>query len=217
MIKKYLKMIKEYLNRYNMSWKNALLIPTIIAFILSWLLYDAGGVHKINKLVDVKAQTRIEETNAEISKLQQENKTLSDYKTELNNTLLSKADYQTALSEYNANKESYSKQISSLTGKIESANKSIQQKQSELNRRKEEQAKREQEEKEEKERKEKEEKAEKERKIVEAEDQSEEMVWIGETGTKYHYKDCRTLKGNKYQITLKEAKAQGRGACKVCH
>jgi len=42
-------------------------------------------------------------------------------------------------------------------------------------------------------------------------------VWIGDTGNKYHHKDCRTLRGNKYQITLEKAKAQGRTACKVCH
>lgn len=42
-------------------------------------------------------------------------------------------------------------------------------------------------------------------------------VWIGETGTKYHNKNCRTLKGNKYEISLDEAKAQGRQPCKVCH
>ena len=41
-------------------------------------------------------------------------------------------------------------------------------------------------------------------------------VWIGETGAKYHRQDCRTLKGNKYEITLKEAQSQGREPCKVC-
>lgn len=44
-----------------------------------------------------------------------------------------------------------------------------------------------------------------------------EMVWIGETGNKYHFEDCRTLKGNKYQITLEEALAQGKTSCGVCH
>lgn len=43
-----------------------------------------------------------------------------------------------------------------------------------------------------------------------------EGVWIGETGNKYHNKNCRTLKGNKYEISLEEAKAQGREPCKVC-
>ncbi|MGN0162701.1 MAG: stalk domain-containing protein [Candidatus Ornithomonoglobus sp.] len=42
-------------------------------------------------------------------------------------------------------------------------------------------------------------------------------VWIGETGTKYHHQDCRTLRGNKYEITLEEAEAQGRTPCGVCY
>ena len=45
----------------------------------------------------------------------------------------------------------------------------------------------------------------------------EEMVWVGETGTKYHYQNCRTLKGKGHQITLKQALAEGREPCKVCH
>ena len=48
-------------------------------------------------------------------------------------------------------------------------------------------------------------------------DNEEEMVWVGETGTKYHCQDCRTLKGNGHQITLKQALAEGREPCKVCH
>lgn len=48
-------------------------------------------------------------------------------------------------------------------------------------------------------------------------DTTEESVWIGETGTKYHRSNCRTLRGNKYQITLQEAINQGREPCKVCN
>ena len=44
-----------------------------------------------------------------------------------------------------------------------------------------------------------------------------EMVWVGETGTKYHTQSCRTLKGKGHQITLKQALAEGREPCKVCH
>ena len=44
-----------------------------------------------------------------------------------------------------------------------------------------------------------------------------EMVWVGETGTKYHTQSCRTLKGKGHQITLKQALAEGRESCKVCH
>ncbi len=49
------------------------------------------------------------------------------------------------------------------------------------------------------------------------ENKTEEMVWVGETGTKYHYQNCRTLKGKGHQITMKQALAEGRTACKVCH
>ena len=43
-----------------------------------------------------------------------------------------------------------------------------------------------------------------------------EMVWVGKTGTKYHYQSCPTLKGKGRKITMKEALAQGRTGCKVC-
>ena len=43
-----------------------------------------------------------------------------------------------------------------------------------------------------------------------------ETVYIGKTGTKYHRQDCGTLKGNGTAITLDEAIAQGRTACKIC-
>ena len=45
---------------------------------------------------------------------------------------------------------------------------------------------------------------------------SGEIVYIGETGTKYHYQTCRTLKNGAYPITMEEALAQGRQGCKVC-
>lgn len=44
-----------------------------------------------------------------------------------------------------------------------------------------------------------------------------EMVWVGETGTKYHIQSCRTLKGKGHQITLQQALSEGKQACKVCH
>lgn len=44
-----------------------------------------------------------------------------------------------------------------------------------------------------------------------------EMVWVGDSGTKYHHENCRTLKGNKHQITLQQALNEGREPCKVCH
>lgn len=48
-------------------------------------------------------------------------------------------------------------------------------------------------------------------------DENSQMVWVGDSGTKYHNESCRTLKGNKHQITLQQALAEGREPCKVCH
>lgn len=50
-----------------------------------------------------------------------------------------------------------------------------------------------------------------------ASDSKSEMVWVGNSGTKYHTQSCRTLKGNGYQISLNQALKEGRQACKVCH
>lgn len=44
----------------------------------------------------------------------------------------------------------------------------------------------------------------------------EQMVWVGNTGNKYHKQNCSTLKGNGHQITYQQAIAEGRQACKVC-
>ena len=47
--------------------------------------------------------------------------------------------------------------------------------------------------------------------------ENSEMVWVGDSGTKYHNEGCRTLKGKGHQITLQQALAEGREPCKVCH
>ena len=52
---------------------------------------------------------------------------------------------------------------------------------------------------------------------VSNDDENSQMVWVGDSGTKYHNESCRTLKGNKHQITLQQALAEGREPCKVCH
>ncbi len=48
-------------------------------------------------------------------------------------------------------------------------------------------------------------------------DENEQLVWVGNSGTKYHNQGCRTLKGNGHQITLEKALSEGRQPCKVCH
>ena len=46
---------------------------------------------------------------------------------------------------------------------------------------------------------------------------SSQMVWVGNTGTKYHKQNCSTLKGQGHQITLQQAQAEGREPCNVCY
>ncbi|CCG55777.1 Endonuclease/exonuclease/phosphatase [Brachyspira pilosicoli WesB] len=46
--------------------------------------------------------------------------------------------------------------------------------------------------------------------------QANTTVYIGKTGKKYHRENCRTLRGNKYPISIQEAKERGYTACKVC-
>ena len=43
-----------------------------------------------------------------------------------------------------------------------------------------------------------------------------QMVWVGETGSKYHVQSCSTLRGKGHQITLQQALAEGKQACKRC-
>ena len=42
-------------------------------------------------------------------------------------------------------------------------------------------------------------------------------VYVGKTGSKYHYKDCRTLKKGAYPMSLDDALAEGRTPCQICH
>jgi hypothetical protein len=46
--------------------------------------------------------------------------------------------------------------------------------------------------------------------------QTSQTVYRGKTGTKYHRETCPTLKGGGIPISLSDALAQGRDACKVC-
>lgn len=44
----------------------------------------------------------------------------------------------------------------------------------------------------------------------------ERTVYVGETGECYHSEYCRMLKGSKYPMSISDAIASGRRACKVC-
>lgn len=47
--------------------------------------------------------------------------------------------------------------------------------------------------------------------------QTEQIVYVGSTGTKYHRQHCRTLKNGSYEMTLSDAQSEGREPCKVCN
>jgi hypothetical protein len=48
-------------------------------------------------------------------------------------------------------------------------------------------------------------------------DPKTQTVYITRTGKKYHRDGCRYLAASKTAISLKDAKAKGYTACKVCH
>ena len=200
---KYTDKIKECLNK-SISFNPWVIGITVAVFIIAACVsYNIGSAYKLNRLVEQAAQTAVDEIKKSDSDLTSEIEKLSAQKNELNTTLSSKTDIQNAMREYETNKTEYTNQISQLNTGIQSLDTSIQQKQTELDEKKAAKAE--------------ELRIAAEKAAIEAEAQRQaSMVWIGDTGTKYHRKDCRTLRGNKYQITLDEAKAQGRTACKVC-
>jgi hypothetical protein len=52
--------------------------------------------------------------------------------------------------------------------------------------------------------------------VVAAVDESKVVVYITETGEKYHKGSCRYLKKSKIETNLKQAKEDGYDPCKVC-
>ncbi len=48
-------------------------------------------------------------------------------------------------------------------------------------------------------------------------EQEQEIVYITETGDKYHRGGCRTLRKSKIPVYLDDAKNQGYEACGICH
>ena len=45
----------------------------------------------------------------------------------------------------------------------------------------------------------------------------ETIVYITETGSKYHYSTCRTLKDSRIKTTLDSALSNAYTACGICH
>ena len=52
--------------------------------------------------------------------------------------------------------------------------------------------------------------------VVKSELKPDDIVYVTDYGTKYHDKDCITLKSEGIEITLGEAVAEGFEACKTC-
>lgn len=52
--------------------------------------------------------------------------------------------------------------------------------------------------------------------LVSATQKKERIVYVTNTGEKYHRDGCRHLRKSKIAIKLSEAKAQGYTPCKVC-
>jgi len=52
---------------------------------------------------------------------------------------------------------------------------------------------------------------------VAQQDSQTQTVYITRSGKKYHLDGCRYLAASKTAIRLKDAKAKGYTACKVCH
>lgn len=50
-----------------------------------------------------------------------------------------------------------------------------------------------------------------------SDDTTDNIVYVGKTGTKYHYASCSTLKGNGRPIDYDEAISRGYTACKRCY
>ena len=45
---------------------------------------------------------------------------------------------------------------------------------------------------------------------------TEDVVYISKSGNKYHTKDCHVLRGSGTAVSLEEALAKGKSACKIC-
>ena len=209
-ISNYINKIKTFSTKdFSISVK-FLTITVLSMLVLSSIVYNYSSSLRLNSLIDFKKQTVMQDIRDYDSEAQKEIEELTEKKEKLSSELSSKTTIQTAMDKYNSDKEEYTNKITALTSENTELDTSIQSKQTQLSEKKAA--------KEAEERRIAEEKAAEEARIIqEMQNAQEETVWIGETGTKYHHQDCRTLKGNKYEITLSEARSQGRDACKVCH
>ncbi|MDO5398548.1 MAG: hypothetical protein Q4G33_11540 [bacterium] len=196
---------KNTLQRKIKFSKMALSISIAAAILCSIIGYNVGQGMKLQQdilqVVDSKISTIEQSNNA----IKEETSSFKAQAQTLSNTIAQKSAVTSAMNEYNTAKSDYNNQISNKQTSVSNLDTAITQKQAELDIKIAAKNQREQEEKA------------KKQYSTNYIETSEETVWVGDSGTKYHYKNCRTLRGNKHEITLKEAKAQGRTACKVCH
>ncbi len=170
-------------------WVKIILVILVIS--LPCCAYQGGKDNKLEKLVDERAAAIVEEIKQADSSIVSEIEALTAQKEELNKEISAKSDVITAIQKYNTDKTDYNEQIAQLNGEIEDLNTSIDATQEEIAKRA-------------------------EQKRLAAELEKTTIVWVGDSGNRYHSEYCRTLKGNKHQMTLAQAKAQGRTACGVC-
>ena len=197
--------IKNFLQRKIEIPKSVLSLSVIATILCSIIVYTAGHSVKLQKEIYQVAYSEISAIEQSNNAIQAETSSFKAQAQTLTDTISQKSAVASAINEYNASKSDYNKQISDKQASVNNLDTAIVQKQAELDNKIAAKKQKEQEEKE------------KKKYTTNYLETSEETVWVGDTGTKYHYKNCRTLRCNKHEITLKEAKAQGREACKVCH
>lgn len=215
-MKKFINKLKEHLNK-NVSFNPWIVgITSIVSITALCVSYNLGSTHKVNQLVEQKAQATIEELKQSDAELASEIEKLSSQKNKLNVTLSNKADIQNAMQEYETNKVEYTNQISQLNTSIASLDTSIQQKQTSLNEKKAAKA--------EEQRIAAEKAAQEAAKQKAAASQNATVnnnqsytVYITNTGSKYHSSGCQYLKKSKIPISKDKAVAQGYTACSRCH
>lgn len=186
----------------------------ILAVFFLYVFYCSGTVSQLDRLKEQEVTDIISVLQKEDQGLDMDMEELNAQWDELYKTMGEKDEVIAQLDDYALRKNEYSGQISELENELESMDYEIQLKQGEIETKKEE-ARKEEERRiaEEKEKRRIAAEQEAQRKAA----QNQTTVWIGDTGTKYHRYNCRTLRGNKYGISLSKALAQGRQACKVCY
>ena len=185
--------LKEYFNY--------ICLGLIILFIASVASYNLGSSRRLSSMVDDMANSYVDKISDELSASDAHRSSLVEQRTKLRNELSLKNDIISAQQEYLSEKNNCSSQINSLTAEISRLNNEIQAASEKLGA------------------------AITTRTIPQPKSSniyyaetspSEIYVWVGKTGNRYHKSTCHTLKGDKYQITLKEAQAKGRTPCGIC-